>query len=91
VTTATPGPEEAPAPKRVLAYVPEGYELRRRGATPARRTPPPPRPRGALLLGITATLVLGIVVGYLTGFAVARRESSSVVDVTVHPTTTAAR
>jgi len=73
----------------LLAYVPEGYVIRKRatGGAPAAR--PAPRSRAGLVAGITFTLVLGIVVGYLTGFAVARQQGDASVNVTVHQSTEA--
>ena len=81
------GEDGEPRREPLLAYVPEGYVIRKRVSAAAPGARPAPRSRVTLVVGITLTLVLGIVVGYLTGFAVARQQGDASVNVTVHQST----
>jgi len=88
-----PAPELAPeaAPEAeertkvaMPVYVPEGYVLRKVAERRPVAAPAPRRRSGSFVLGITLTLVAGMLVGYLGGFAVARRTGDASVTVTVH-------
>lgn len=83
---ATPDPVAQPEPTKVAmpVYVPEGYVLRRTIERRPAAAPAPRRRSGSFVLGIALTLVAGMLVGFLGGFAVARRTSDASVTVTVH-------